>query len=402
MVGKNDSIIPKKAKAIAINLIAHRDELINILLSYESFETARDEIDRSVKALKLIGREKKYLLDDKIEHISTFLPINLPLYSLVLFGIIPSFAAKEIYIRPTDLMHPIFHKVTNILEGTIPANINIQYSQRRDFLNNFASNSNVIIFTGQHQNALNVQKEIASEALFIYNGRGINPFLINSTADIDYAALKCIKTRCFNSGQDCAGPDAIIVHKSILSLFLKKLIAEIKTIKIGSYSEIENTIGQLIKPEILSSLEKFFQINKEKIVHGGFINFSKIVVEPTVLVSQIIQSNDYSQEFFAPVFNVLTYNTRDDLDFYFENQNYLEYAMYVSVFGDSSYINRLKRHSIVLYNRTMLDIDQNTFGGYGRKASYVNYDNFTFPRPILISREIWKYNEIFKKQKHKK
>jgi len=97
------SDIFRESKTIAKYLNSNRSQIVNLLLSYESLETAQDEINRSIKALRAIKREMKYLCNSGVNYISSFFPINLPLYSLVLFGIIPSFIAKKIYIRPSEL-----------------------------------------------------------------------------------------------------------------------------------------------------------------------------------------------------------------------------------------------------------------------------------------------------------
>jgi len=367
-------------------------------LSYESFEVAQDEINRSIKALRAIKREMKYLCNSRVDRISSFLPINLPLYSLVLFGIVPSFMAKKVYMRPPKPMWSIFKKLTFFLKPVIPPPIEFQYCERKYFLELFIKKSDVIIFTGRYENALSVQREtVPFRSLFIYNGRGINPLLITPNADLNLAVSKCIKVRCFNSGQDCAGPDDIIVHNSIIDPFIEKLIEKLNSLEVKSDYYSGNIIGPIVKTEGLLELQKFFKENKSKIIYGGSVDLTNKICYPTVLVSNLMQHSDYTQEFFAPVFNVLIYSNAEDLDFYFQNKDYFDYAMYVSVFGDSPYISKLKRHSIVLQNLTILEIDQNTFGGYGRRASYVSYYGFIFPRPILISKEIWRYVKVLKK-----
>jgi len=306
--------------------------------------------------------------------------------------------AKKVYIRPSELARPIFERITSFLKPTIPDSIEFQYCARRDFLEYFIKKSDVIIFTGRYESALNVQKEaVPFHSLFIYNGRGMNPLLITPNADLNSAVSKCIKVGCFNSGQDCASPDDIIVHNSIIEPFTKKLIEKLNFYKVKPDYFSGNIIGPLVKIENLLELQKFFKENKSKIIYGGSIDLTNKICYPTVLVSNVTEHSDYTREFFAPVFNILIYNNAEDLDFYFQNKDYLDYAMYVSVFGNSPYISKLKKHSIVLQNLTMLEINQNTFGGYGRKASYVSYYGFIFPRPILISREIWRYSKVIKK-----
>jgi len=399
-IDNHKNVILKKTKALAKKLIIHRSRLINILLTYESLETAQDEIDRSIRMLKATEEEIKFLSVAKANYISSFLPINLPLYSLMLFSVVPSLTTiKEVYVRPPELIRPVFKKIISLLKNYIPGKIKFKYCERSYFLECFVKKSDVIIFTGRYGNALEVQRKIPFKSLFIYNGGGVNPFLVAPSADINLAVSSCIKARCFNSGQDCAGPNAIIVHDSIAHFFIKKLAKGLDSLKIRSDYFGGNIIGLLVKTKNFLELQEFLKKNESKIIYGGSIDFVHKICYPTISISGIIQDNNYTQEFFAPIFNILIYNTNKKLDFYFQNQNYLDYAMYVSVFGNSKYIKKIERHSIVLKNQSILDINQNIFGGYGRKTSYASWGGFIFPRPILISKEIYNYNKILNSKK---
>ncbi len=67
----------------------------------------------------------------------------------------------------------------------------------------------------------------------------------------------------------------------------------------------------------------------------------------------------------------------------------LEYSMYVSLFGNLKYSEKIN-HSIILKNKIVNDVERGNspYGGYGSKASLVSYNGKTESRPILISREI--------------
>jgi len=104
--------IYRKAKTIAKYLNSNRSQIINILLSYESLETARDEINRSVKTLRAIKREMKYLCNSRVNYISSLFPINLPViflntfwHSTILYGeesLYPSIRIGKAYFRENN------------------------------------------------------------------------------------------------------------------------------------------------------------------------------------------------------------------------------------------------------------------------------------------------------------
>lgn len=92
-------IIKQKASQLANLIKLKEEELINILLDYESYETIRYEIDHSIDCLRNIDIELNYLIAGKVNSICSFFPLNLPLYSLILFAIIPSFMSDKVFIR---------------------------------------------------------------------------------------------------------------------------------------------------------------------------------------------------------------------------------------------------------------------------------------------------------------
>jgi aldehyde dehydrogenase (NAD+) len=49
------------------------------------------------------------------------------------------------------------------------------------------------------------------------------PIIVDSTADVDFAAGRCVQGRFGNSGQTCVAPDYALVHEKHLKAFLESL-----------------------------------------------------------------------------------------------------------------------------------------------------------------------------------
>lgn len=240
--------IYQKSNKFADFIKSIKEELIEILLEYESYETAYHEIDRTLKCLYNIRTEGKYLAHGNINSISAFFPLNLPLYSLMLFAVIPSFMAKNVFVRPPLLMQEILDKISKKLKiSQYFPGIHILRTERRLFVDGYASVSDVIIFTGKFKNALYTKKRCPL-SLFIYNGAGINPIVVSQDANPNIAAQKTLEMRVFNSGQDCAGPDAILVDEKILPIFLEKLFKLLDKIEVGNYKNRNVRVGKFIRP----------------------------------------------------------------------------------------------------------------------------------------------------------
>ena len=65
---------------------------------------------------------------------------------------------------------------------------------------------------------------------------GCNPIVASPDADLDLVVRKTVEAKLFNSGQDCAGPDAILVHRSIADRFIAMLKTQLSSTKVGNSS----------------------------------------------------------------------------------------------------------------------------------------------------------------------
>ena len=74
-----------------------------------------------------------------------------------------------------------------------------------------------------------------------------------------------------------------------------------------------------------------------------------------------------------------------------------DFKMGASVYGGREIVDYLRRQRFVVsHNRTFFDIESGNkpFGGYGVRASHVQFMGKITPRPILVSREIQRYSRI--------
>lgn len=378
------------SKELSQKIDEKKEALTTLLLNYESFETVKDELFRAKDCLQHIEKEIDYLTAAKVKSMCTFFPVNLPLYSLVIFALIPSFMSEKIFVRPPHLMAKAVKDIVAILEiQNLFPNVNIIEMERGMFKDAFASVADVVLFTGKYENAMELQS-MCPNTLFIYNGAGVNPVVVSESADLELAAEKTVEMRTFNSGQDCAGSDTILVHRNIAKKFVDLLKIDLKNIKVGNYHDRKNKVGRIIKQDRLPGLQQFFQAEKKHLIEGGKIDLEKGIVFPTIFVEDMKEiSSIHFTEFFAPVFYILIYDSDTDLKKYFLDQYYQDHAMYISLFGESSFIQSLS-NSVILSNKIVNDVERGNdpYGGYGDKANLIIYKGKKITRPILISREI--------------
>lgn len=394
----SDIEIIEKRNDWLLFLSKNYSSIVSLLTKYETYLTAVDEIARCISVLGNIEEEMEMLTSVKVERISTFLPQNLPLYSLLLFSIIPGFMAEEISVRCPILMRTVMEQLLKLFPPHLLTNLKLLNISRHDFVHNYVIYSEIVIFNGKYENALKVAAYAPVDGLFIYNGAGVNPFIIGEHADIEFAVEKSVCARLYNSGQDCAGPDAFFVHHSSRNAYLKCLVERLSKLNVGSNNRIDTMVGPLIEKKIFDQTTDLLFQQRKKIYFGGSIDKQNLLIYPTVIFLDSVQACLPEFELFAPIFNVSEYKNEDELCTFFQSDGYLDYEMYISVFGKIN-IENICPNSIILRNTNILDIEQGNkpFGGYGRKSSFVKIEHSIQSRPILISREINKFKSLTKK-----
>ena len=360
------------AEQCADHLEANHAAILEILTAHESHETAEEGLASSIDALRNVHRELAYLRQASMPTISVFLPINLPLYSLILFAAIPSLMADSVDVR-LPAATPDWVSAVAAAAGfdRFFPRVHLLRVTRRQFIEDYASQASVVVFTGRPEAAEEVRAECPF-GVFIFQGSGVNPIVIGPTAELsDELIEQIITTRIFNGGQDCAAPDAFLIHASKANEFVETLVDQVRAWPLGGYDDPKVRIGPILNKQALPALEERLNALRADTVIGGNVDRATGFVDPTVVVRPLAEHDELT-EFFAPVFYVLIYDGDDDLAEFFNRREYQDNAMYVSLFGQDP-LPGLFESSTVLFNRTVLDVEQgNTaFGGNGSKANYV-------------------------------
>lgn len=386
IVNKSVSAVQECAE-LATWIEQNREVLVEILLLIESKETVDDEIFKSIDALNNVSKEG---ISDftPVGNGATFFPINLPFYSLVIFGIIPGIFAEKMFIRPPELMRGVMRRIFAVLPKIrLTQGLELCNCDRTEFMEDYVDKSKFILFTGTLKNANIIRKKIRKDQAFIFNGQGINPVVIAANADISFAVEKTCEVKRFNSGQDCAAADSIFVHAQVYEVFKSHLIEHLESLQVGSYKD-GATIGPLADPAHTLIAAEHLLKWRHSISYGGHIDVRNAIVKPTIVECSSVEEANL-KELFSPIWHLCRYETDDDLKQYFEQPAYREYAMYVSLFGTNDYLAE-QEHTIVLENKIIMDVERGNkeYGGYSIGASFVQFNGKTVSRPILISREL--------------
>ena len=138
---------------------------------------------------------------------------------------------------------------------------------------------------------------------------GMNPAVVDATANVPDAAKKIVWGKMAWGGQWCTSPGYAYVHESIAGAFVaeaKKALLELfgKDPKSNSdYSRIIN--GRAV--ERLASL-----IDPAKVIAGGKSDPDAHYLDPTILYPVTWEDKSMKDEIFGPILPILTYKSLDE------------------------------------------------------------------------------------------
>ena len=346
--------------------------IAQLLTHHESYEAALGELHSSIDALRNMHRELVGLRQGAVSDISVFLPINLPLYSLILFAAVPSLMADRVDVRLPAATPAWVRAVADAMKlHEFFPRVHLNELSRRRFINEHASRADAVIFTGRYEAAEEVREQ-CPDALFIFQGSGVNPVVVGPDAKLSDETLDLMVTaRIYNGGQDCAAPDAFLVHASRADEFVDAIVQRAEALVCGDYSNPDARVGTILNPNTLGDIEERLTALKDDTVLGGDVDRATAYVSPTVIVRPLSE-HDELMEFFAPIFYVLVYDNDDELAAFFERDEYVENAMYASLYGQRP-VAGLFETSTVLFEQTVLQAEQGNiaFGGNGAKSNYI-------------------------------
>ncbi|MEK9497241.1 aldehyde dehydrogenase family protein [Photorhabdus sp. P32] len=395
----NFTEIRKKCDELSSALQKNSEALVEALSGYQCKNVTEDEILRSMDVLNNIENNREYF-KKKIYGVTSFLPLNQPIYASICFGFIPSLMAENVCIRPPTAMHTHYKKFEEVINlSEFSPTLSISYEDKELFLSQRVKITDAVIFTGTPENALKVRKHFRKNTLFILNGAGHNPLIISKDADINLAVESAKRVVLYNQGQDCAGPNAILVHNDIYDSFKQQLISDLKNIedRVGPYSDYKNIVGPNSDIDHSVKIAAIFKANRPYCTYGGDVNPINGMIKPTVFEKELSLGGNY-KEFFAPVFFLQRYYQDKDLIHYFSDPLYPANAMYISLFGTSDYIHhqlseRLHLPDSILSN-TDLHLEEHgylPYGGQGPAASCLWYEGNRISGSTLPQRDIYHY-----------
>lgn len=362
-----------------------KQDILSSLMKIEPYKTAVAEYEDVLDLIQSVHSkdlsikcvaQKKFLV--------SYLPSNLPLVSLFEYVFLPSYFFKKTSVHIPSQLYEHVEDLLNALhiEDLFP-NVSFPKFSKSLFTRVNEGAVDTVIYTGRYCNLEKVLPFYTNSEIF-FNGAGINPFVIDDTANIELAVESLVRARVFNSGQDCAAPDIIYIHRSVYSKAISLLKTQLDSLQIGPLQNKSIDIGP-VSTRSYEQAKSFLDEHNQNIIYSHHSLFENIV--PPHIVEATDDEYIFT-EFFSPIFYVSIYDNLSILKKRLDKfDDFQKYTMYCSYFGEKTSIELPGQ---VLYNISVLDYDDlsHAFGGFSKYTSFHRLDGKMYEKPINVFKEL--------------
>ncbi|MGW2364440.1 aldehyde dehydrogenase family protein [Streptomyces sp. NPDC001667] len=377
-------------RAVRRYVADNEDAVMRILTEISPHHTASAEIRSFLATLDGAEQEIRRARPGRVPRAAVFMPSNMPLYSYALYMLAASLYADEITFRPSSEIKSQMQRLHALLAPVHGLPVKLFELSQRKFATGPVREADLIVFTGNYSNAETVREGLEEDQLFLFFGRGINPFVIAPGADLKRAVHDLAKIRLYNSGQDCFGPDVVFVPQGLTEDFVDLLSAKLTSLRFGQNSDPVADYGPIHYDSALVNCSDYLVRHARHIRHGGRIDLLSRRIDPTVLLWGFDDRIPLA-EMFAPVFNVVAYPSARRLRERLSGPYFSERALGAMVYGnDPETVQVLAKRHQTCVDHTLLDAEDGNrpFGGFGMRANYLSYGGERHAEPLLMSQAV--------------
>lgn len=313
-------------------------------------------------------------------------PFNFPAH-IPNGHIIPALMAGNVVVlKPSELTPLISEKILECWHeaGLPPGVINlVQGDPETGAILSKHTDINGLLFTGSYKTGQKIAKQFAEypEKMLALEMGGNNPLVVCRVTDnnINAAVYQTIQSAYITAGQRCTCARRLILIKNPENeKFLSALIAGIRNIKIGAYTnKPEPFMGPVISnnaaKKILDSFEGLIAKGAKSLINMQRIQEQLPFLSPGLLdVTPIQKQNLPDEEIFGPVLQVMWV---ENFAAAIIEANRTQYGLIAGILTDdeSEYqeFKKRVRAGLINWNRATTGSSSNApFGGIGHSGNY--------------------------------
>lgn len=163
---------------------------------------------------------------------------------------------------------------------------------------------------------------------------GKNPVIVSNKADLDKAALGCMRSAFGLQGQKCSALSRLYVHKDVKDEFMRKFVDLTSKINVGDPTDLNNWMGPVINKSAFNDYMGFVEDLRR---HGDIVFGGKALDENGYYVAPTIADNVpedhplWKQEMFLPIVMVEAF---EDFDEVMKKANDVEYGLTAGFYSE--------------------------------------------------------------------
>lgn len=351
--------------------------------------------ERKKTPLTLFG-SRSYVVKEPLGNALIVSPWNYPV-QLLLNPLVGAIAAGcTAVLKPSPYVPRLSLAVEKMIKSSFPENyIAVVQGNREVNKHLFSMKFDMIFFTGSPSLARHVAAAAAENLIpMVLELGGKSPCIIDKSADIRLAALRCAWGKSVNGGQTCIAPDYILIHSDVKEEFVKEFAAAVTKLHGKDIKESRHYV-RLVNDAAFERVSSY--IADGEVVYGGRTDAAERFIEPTLLDNVKKDSPLLTTEIFGPLFPLITLDDTGDT---FENKvvKYIterEKPLALYYFGDEKsgwrIIGRTSSGGSCINDTIMHIANANLpFGGVGNSGmgSYhgvLSFEAFTHRRAVVAS-----------------
>lgn len=359
---------------------------------------SRDEILRSAQVLRFYAVEAQTFTgetfpgDDPDQQVFTqreplgvvtvITPWNFPI-SIPARKIAPALmAGNTVIFKPSSDAPLIGYRLAEAFaQAGIPAGVLNYVTGRASDIGAAITESpavRAISFTGSTSAGEHIHRSVPMTTRTQMELGGKNPLIVMEDADLDRAVDLAIKGGLSLSGQACTGTSRLLVMEPVRRTFTEKLVARVKSLKIGSGVTPGMDLGPLANRSQLDTVLDYVASGKAQSTHliggdrlttDGFEH--GYYVTPAVFTDVPESARIYREEIFGPVLAIVAVTSYDDA---IARANDTEYGLSAAIAtSNPRYMHRfaddIEAGTVKINRTTTGNVINAPFGGLKRSST---------------------------------
>ena len=377
---------------------------------FEYYADLAEKLDARQKAPVSLPMDtfKSHVLREPIGVVGLITPWNYPML-MATWKVAPALAAGcAAILKPSELASLTCLELGEICKevGLPPGVLNILTGLGPEAGAPLATHPDVdkVAFTGSSATGSKIMTAAAQlvKPVSLELG-GKSPLVVFEDVDLDKAAEWAIFGCFWTNGQICSATSRLILHESIATEFLNRIVKWIKNIKISDPLEEGCRLGPVVSEGQYEKILKFVSNAKSEgatILTGGSRpeHLKKgFFIEPTIITDVTTSMQIWREEVFGPVLCVKTFSTEEEA---IDLANDTVYGLGAAVISNDlercERVTKAFKAGIVWVNCSQPCFTQAPWGGvkrsgFGRELGEWGLDNYLSVKQVTqyISEEPW-------------